>query len=120
MIDETYYDKNGLEIREGDLLKMYHFQRGRKKFYMYKYVDVAQGHFRACHYGKNDGPWLKALYTNSECGRRFLIDCEVVASTEHDHWKYNEEDGERKKIGMKKITLIPATRPKWAISGDEF
>lgn len=33
--NNTYYDKTGKQILIGDLLKVYHFNRGKRKHYMY-------------------------------------------------------------------------------------
>jgi hypothetical protein len=33
--DNTYYDQTGKQILVGDLLKVYHFNRGKRKYYMY-------------------------------------------------------------------------------------
>jgi hypothetical protein len=33
---DTYYDKNGWEIRNGDILKVPHFRRRKRNYYMWK------------------------------------------------------------------------------------
>lgn len=40
--DNTYFDKNGLQILIGDLLKVFHFKSGRKTFYMYHVVVMEE------------------------------------------------------------------------------
>lgn len=45
-IENSYFDKNGKEIKEFAVLKMFHFKgrneqgRGRKNYYMYKWVRL--------------------------------------------------------------------------------
>lgn len=34
-LDNTYFDKSGTQILEGDLLKIYHFGKGNRTQYMY-------------------------------------------------------------------------------------
>ena len=47
-IEAPYFDKNGKEIKEFSLLKVYHFfgvneqGRGRKHYYMYKWVRLKE------------------------------------------------------------------------------
>ncbi len=36
---DTYYDKNGIEIKVGDILKVYHFNVGKRDWYMWKLVS---------------------------------------------------------------------------------
>ena len=44
--DNTYYDKNGEQILEGDLLKVFHFIGvRRKKHYMYQVVVMEDSNF---------------------------------------------------------------------------
>lgn len=45
--DNTYYDKNGEQILEGDLLKVFHFIGARrKKHYMYQVVVMEDINFK--------------------------------------------------------------------------
>ena len=47
-IEQPYFDKHGKEIKEFALLKVFHFKgvneqgRGRKNYYMYKWVQLRQ------------------------------------------------------------------------------
>ena len=47
-IEEPYFDKNGREIKENDLLKIFHFKgvtnqgRGRKNYFLYKLVKLKE------------------------------------------------------------------------------
>ena len=44
-------DKKGNQIREGDLIKIYHFTAAyrRKKHYMFKLVYIFEGYLRCAH-----------------------------------------------------------------------
>ena len=48
LIEEPYFDKNGKQIKEFAVLKVYHFKgvneqgRGRKHYYMYKWVRLKE------------------------------------------------------------------------------
>ena len=48
VIEEPYFDERGVEIKEHAILKIFHFlgvneqRRGRKKYYMYKWVKLRQ------------------------------------------------------------------------------
>lgn len=47
-------DMHGREIKEFDVLKMYHFtDTRRKKHYMYKWVIVKDGYMYGHHLGRN-------------------------------------------------------------------
>lgn len=42
---EHYYDKRGIEIRVGDILKVYHFGGGKRRtYYMWKLVSYSETH----------------------------------------------------------------------------
>ena len=81
MIDGPYYDKNGREIKEGHLIKTYHFTGARKKkYYMYHVATLEKdgdniGYWGAREYYK-DRPhyWLKAVANH----RNYLLNYEVV------------------------------------------
>lgn len=51
MKEEPYYDKFGVEIKEFDLIKMFHFKgvnkqgRGRKNYYQYFWVRIKDGFY---------------------------------------------------------------------------
>ena len=48
------YDKNGTEIHEFDLLKIFHFIGARrKKYFMYKWVRLNEGYLYAMHIEDN-------------------------------------------------------------------
>jgi hypothetical protein len=87
--DPPFYDKNGKEIKEYDLLKMFHFTgvneqgRGRKHYYLYRWVRLREmkdgkvrwvGHF-LCEGEERD----YFLLTSREEDRR-ILDAEVIQS----------------------------------------
>ena len=87
-IEKSYCDKNGKEIKQFNLFKMLHFLgvneqgRGRKKYYMYKWIELKESHgklwFYGNHlngkeYGNDSGFFLKAVANGGT-----TIDCEIV------------------------------------------
>ena len=65
------YDKRGIPIHEGDVLKMFHFIGARrKKYYMYKWVVVRDGHLCGHHLGRGSS----VFYLSQE----LLRDTEIV------------------------------------------
>lgn len=73
-------DKNGVELEEFDIIKVYHFTGARrKKHYMYKMVVVWEGRLYGSHLNKNP---LEANYP-LWCGY-CVEDNEIVQS---NNWK---------------------------------
>lgn len=62
--EEPYFDKNGKEIKEFAILKVFHFKgvneqgRGRKIYYMYKWVQLQE--WKGIKY------WVAKHLTNNE------------------------------------------------------
>ncbi len=68
-----YFDKNGKEIKEFAVLKVYHFLgvneqgRGRKHYYMYKWVRLKESsgklwwHASHLENDSHSGYWLRAV-----------------------------------------------------------
>jgi 23S rRNA maturation-related 3'-5' exoribonuclease YhaM len=77
-IEAPYFDKNGNEIKEFAVLKIYHFKgvneqgRGRKHYYMYKWVRLKEH--------KEKMYWIARHLTNDEPNNYFNL--QVVANTE--------------------------------------
>lgn len=95
-VDGPYYDKRGMEIRENDLIKIFHFihYRRRKKTYMYHVVTLKQNqgkwYFSAReYYKKDDGHyWLKAVADKNNV----LRNCEIIAQYDWENeLKYERE-----------------------------
>lgn len=62
--DATYYDEDGMEIQENDLLQVFHFihYRNRRKVYMYHVAVIEDGYWKGKEYHKNEGHyWLKSV-----------------------------------------------------------
>lgn len=70
-----FYDNKGVEIREFAVIKFYHFTgKRRRKYYMYKWVNIIDGHLAARHLTPDGGSfWLKAVADKDN-----RINCEVV------------------------------------------
>lgn len=66
---EVFYDKKGIPIHDFDILKCFHFQTKRKKYYMYKSARFINGNWVGIHLTNpdpNEEPykscfWLKAI-----------------------------------------------------------
>lgn len=82
-IEKPYFDKNGKEIKEFALLKIFHFKglnnlgRGRKNYFMYKWIKIIDGKFVALHLTNGSGDYfhLSTVYKNHICH-----DAEIVQS----------------------------------------
>lgn len=85
-IEAPYFDKNGKEIKEFAVIKIFHFKgvneqgRGRKNYYMYKWVRLTE---------RNGKKWWTALHLSNDSGdyfhlrstandERILTDTEIV------------------------------------------
>ena len=86
-IEEPYLDKNGKEIKEFAVLKVYHFKgvneqgRGRKIYYMYKWVRLKESRGRmwwvATHL-QSDKDSYYALRAVSDPKTRMIPSAEIV------------------------------------------
>ena len=81
-IEQPYYDKNGKEIKEFSLLKVFHFTGARKKkYYMYKFVKILDcvngtGYYIGDHLdGTND--WF-LLCSIADPETRIINSCEII------------------------------------------
>lgn len=87
-IEAPYFDKNGKEIKEFSVIKVFHFKgvneqgRGRKNYFMYKWVQLKslrQGdkkYWAAVHLTNASGDYfhLRSIADSNRC----LPDVEVV------------------------------------------
>ena len=86
-IEEPYFDKNGKQIKEFAVLKVYHFfgvneqGRGRKHYYMYKWVRLKEfngkKYWVALHLTKGDGTSYN-LRAVADKQTRIIADSEIV------------------------------------------
>ena len=76
-IEQPYYDKNGKEIKEFSLLKVFHFIGARrKKHYMYKWVKIM--HYRyVCSHLDNTNNYFH-LKTIADPETRIIESCEII------------------------------------------
>lgn len=86
----TCYDKHGIPIERGDIVKVFHYARGRKRFYMYKqcvgpdrYTEGGReylffSHLNFCERGDRNGPY-------HENPGEHLAGYEIVQSIKCDH-----------------------------------
>jgi hypothetical protein len=74
-----FYDKNGVEIKEFAVLKIFHYtaRLRRKKCYMYKWVKRRNGELVGFHLTDDSESWfsLRAI-ANKETG--IIQDAEIV------------------------------------------
>lgn len=90
-IEASYYDKYGVEIKNFDILKVFHFTgvnnqgRGRKHYYVYKWVMLVESngklYWAALHLDSdklNRHYWLKAV-SNTD---RIIYNSEVIQTNE--------------------------------------
>lgn len=85
--EQPYLDKNGIEIKEWALLKVFHFSggRGNKKHYMYKLVRLREAsngsggkerYWYGLHITKNFGEGYFLRATANE--QRVIANAEIV------------------------------------------
>ena len=90
-IESPYFDKNGKEIKEFAVLKIFHFKgvneqgRGRKNYYMYKWVRLIERkgkkYWAALHLtNDSDGHFYLKATANKE---RVMTDTEIVQQYEN-------------------------------------
>ena len=87
-IEEPYFDKNGKEIKEFAVLKVFHFKgvneqgRGRKTYYMYKWVRLVEHKgklwWTARHLTNADENSYYNLRAVANPQTRIISDCEIV------------------------------------------
>jgi hypothetical protein len=85
-IEEPYFDERGFEIKEHAVIKMFHFKgvneqgRGRKNYYMYKWVKLKQfqdkKYWVALHLTNDSGDYFH--FRGLAKGERKLKGVEVV------------------------------------------
>jgi len=85
-IEAPFFDKYGKEIKEFSLIKIFHFKgvneqgRGRKNYYMYKWVRLKEYKGEICwialHLSNDSGEYFHLrLVANEE---RLLMDTEII------------------------------------------
>jgi hypothetical protein len=99
MIESPYYDKNGVEIQEGDLLKVYHFRHylRRRKMYMYHVAVIEQEHWAAKeYYADKSHYWLKAVADKD----RIINGTEIIYKPD---WENEEKFRSQGRKRLKKV-----------------
>jgi len=87
-IEEPYFDKNGKEIKEFAVLKVFHFKgvneqgRGRKRYYMYKWVRLKERkgkmYWVAKHLSNKDDDSYYHLRSVADKDTRIITGTEIV------------------------------------------
>ena len=87
-IEEPYFDKNGKQIKEFAVIKVFHFKgvndqgRGRKNYYMYKWVRLMEWngikYFVALHLSNADEKAFYHLRSVANKETRIIFDTEIV------------------------------------------
>lgn len=102
-VDRTYYDQNGMEIGEGDLLQIFHFIHylRRKKCYMYHVAVIQQTPDGPYWAGKDynvDGNkghyWFKAIANKDGIMRGYRV---IHKNDFENEQKYEREARLRRK-----------------------
>ena len=79
--NNTYFDKKGKQILVGDLLKVYHFSSGKRKYYTYHVVVMEDGDFPVMaikgHYA--DKPHCR-MYVIANNEQRIYADAEIIGT----------------------------------------
>lgn len=87
-MEKPLFDKNGKEIQNFDLLKIFHFTgvneqgRGRKHYYMYKWVKIIDGKFLGYHLNNDEENSYFLLSGIADKDTRVIKDAEIVQSYE--------------------------------------
>lgn len=91
--EPAFYDKNGNEIREFDLIKLFHFKgvndrgNGRKNYFMYKWVQLSEFHgtkrWIGLHLDAENGSYFLSFDADEN---RVLKDAEIVQSSHLDRY----------------------------------
>lgn len=84
--NNTYFDKKGKQILEGDLLKVFHFKSGRRKFYMYHVVVIEQNDdfpVMACKSHYSDKPHYR-LYVVADNEQRIFKAAEIISEKDFE------------------------------------
>ena len=61
IVEDNYFDEDGNKIEEFNLIKVFHFKgvnsqgRGRKNYFMYKWVKIKDGRWIALHLNNDKG-----------------------------------------------------------------
>ena len=103
---KCYYDKNGIEIEEGDLLKVYHFRHylRRRKIYMYQ-VAVWREYKGLYMWGGKDYNAEKAhynLYAVADKGTGILKGYEIISKPNFETEETKRKEG---RIRIKQLTI---------------
>jgi hypothetical protein len=81
-IEQPYYDKNGKEIKEFAVLKVFHFTGARRKrHYMYKWVKLIEARGKLCwgaYHLSEDSPNAYYHLQFVANAQRQLTDTEIV------------------------------------------
>jgi len=105
---KCYFDEMGIEIREGDLLKVYHFRHylHRRKMFMYHIAILQQnkdGYWWAAKEYNREGDkghyWLLAV-ANKETG--MIMGTQIIAS-DPKGW---EQDDQIRKEGIARLKIF--------------
>lgn len=103
-MENVFYDKNFLEIGDGDLLKVYHFRSRNKKYYMYHVAcynaennvweikdynqDGRKGHYR-----------LHPSMSFIEEGTRRYLNAEIIYKKDwENHYRLKREARKRRSL----------------------
>lgn len=105
VVEPSYYDKNYLEIEEGDLLKVYHFKAPNRLYFMYQIAVLDnKGYWKGKSYHVEDNEVHYRLLSLANKETRVMPSVEIVCK--ENYWenedKLRREARKRKKELTKK------------------
>lgn len=106
MESEFYLDKNLMEIREGDLLKVYHFKSSQKMNYMYHVVVFnPKTNMLECKNYNIDG-CVGHYRLKNICSKKTKVHltAEIVNSKFHIDWYIREQEARKRRKQAKNQT----------------
>ena len=90
---KTIKDRLGREIRENDILKVFHYRGAlrRKKHFMYKWVLIRDGEYFASHLQSSNNLLEEGFYLWPQAKDGILTDTEIVQRAKYipeiDDWE---------------------------------
>lgn len=88
-----YKDSKGTPFREFDLVKLYHYSSGKRKYYMYKWVRMIDGQMVLVHLTDGDGSSVNLRVVADHNG--LLPDSEILVG--HSSFGYGTLDAQDKR-----------------------
>lgn len=94
---EIFFDKNFVEIQEGDLLKVFHFihYRRRRKVFMYHVVTFEEGYFKGKSYHADKSHYFLFTVSNKD---NVITGAEVISKKGWEDEEQLREEARLRKV----------------------